>query len=83
AHEGAQKGRFAPEDEVEALTGCVMGAIPPFAFHDDLALVVDRAFEDWAEVAFNAGRLDRSLFLDFADYRRIVGPTFADLSEEA
>jgi Ala-tRNA(Pro) deacylase len=80
-HMGAQKGRFAPPEEATELTGCVMGAIPPFSFRDDLAIVVDERFQAWDEVAFNAGRLDRSLFLNFADYRRIVEPTFADLSE--
>ena len=78
---GAQKGRFVPADEATELTGCVIGAIPPFSFRDDLALVVDRRFQDWDEVAFNAGRLDRSLFLKFEDYRRIVEPVFADLCE--
>jgi len=81
AHLKAQKGRFAPAEEATELTGCVMGAIPPFSFRDDLPLVVDNAFKEWKEVAFNAGRLDRSLFLAFADYRAIVGPDFADISE--
>jgi Ala-tRNA(Pro) deacylase len=80
---GAQKGRFAPPEEATELTGCVMGAIPPFSFRDDLTLVVDERFREWDEVAFNAGRLDRSLFLKFDDYLRIVDPAFADLSAEA
>jgi len=82
AHMGAQKGRFAPPDEAAELTGCVSGSIPPFSFHDDLNLVVDESFLAWDEVAFNAGRLDRSLFLNFTDYRRIVAPAFAKLCEE-
>ncbi len=81
AHAGAQKGRFAPAEDATELTGCVMGAIPPFSFRGDLALVVDRRFQVWDEVAFNAGRLDRSLILKFEDYRRIVAPAFADLSQ--
>lgn len=83
AHTGAQKGRFAPAEEAGALTGCVMGAIPPFSFRDDLALSVDAAFKSWPEVAFNAGRLDRSIFLAFADYVRIVDPVFAELAESS
>ncbi|MDD9876498.1 MAG: hypothetical protein OXR84_03550 [Magnetovibrio sp.] len=81
AHAGAQKGRFAPAETAAELTGCEMGAIPPFSFRDDLGLVVDEAFKAWDRVAFNAGRLDRSLFLDFADYARIVDPPFAAISE--
>jgi len=83
AHAGAQKGRFAPADEAGALTGCVMGAIPPFSFRDDLPMVIDDAFKAWEEVAFNAGRLDRSLFLNFDDYRKIADPAFANISEIA
>jgi len=80
AHAGAQKGRFAPPEIATEMTGCVMGAIPPFSFSDDLALIVDQAFQDWDEIAFNAGRLDRSLMLNFDDYRRIVDPQFTPLS---
>jgi len=82
AHLDAQKGRFAPAEEASELTGCVMGAIPPFSFNEDLPLIVDNAFKAWNDVAFNAGRLDRSLFLSFADYCLIVNPIFADLSGE-
>lgn len=81
AHVGAQKGRFAPPEEAAGLTGCVKGAIPPFSFRDDLTIVVDESFKACDEVAFNAGRLDRSVFLNFDDYRRIVNPVFAALTE--
>ena len=76
SHVGAQKGRFAQSKEAADLTGCVMGAIPPFSFRKDLTLVVDESFRAWEEVAFNAGRLDRSLMLYFADYEKIVEPEF-------
>ena len=81
AYVGAQKGRFAPPEEAAELTGCVKGAIPPFSFREDLTLVVDESFATREEVAFNAGRLDRSLFLKFDDYRRIVSPVFAALAD--
>lgn len=76
SHVGAQKGRFATSEEATELTGCVMGAIPPFSFRKDLTLVVDESFKAWKEVTFNAGRLDRSLTLCFADYEQIVSPEF-------
>ena len=80
-HFGAQKGRFAPEETARRLTGCVMGSVPPFSFDPDaLAIVVDTAFQKQDEVCFNAGRLDRSLFVKFQDYRRIVQPTFCPIS---
>lgn len=80
---GAQKGRFAPAETAERLTGCVMGAVPPFSFaRDVLPLLVDDSFRDWSEVCFNAGRLDRSIFLMFEDYRRLVEPPFIRLRLE-
>ena len=76
SHVGAQKGRFAKPKEAADLTGCVMGSIPPFSFRKDLILVVDESFKALEEVTFNAGRLDRSLMLCFADYEKIVEPEF-------
>jgi len=74
---GAQKGSFADPAKATELTGCVMGAVPPFSFHDNLPVVVDHQCGANEEVVFNAGRLDRSIFLRFIDYRRISGATFA------
>jgi Ala-tRNA(Pro) deacylase len=45
----------------QELTGCAIGAIPPISFDGSLKLVVDSDFlEHEAQIAFNAGRLDRS-----------------------
>ena len=32
---GAQKGKFMAPADANALTGCVMGAVPPFTFWDE------------------------------------------------
>jgi len=77
---GAQKGRFSPEDEATEMAGCMMGAVPPFSFREDMPVIVDPACKNNEEVVFNAGRLDRSIFMAFADYDRIVRPTYADIS---
>jgi len=79
---GAQKGSFAGTEMATELTGCVMGAIPPFAFQERLLLVVDNQCRNNEEVVFNAGRLDRSIFMKFADYERISGAIFADIVEQ-
>jgi Ala-tRNA(Pro) deacylase len=77
---GGRKGSFAQALLVEELTGCVIGAIPPVAFNSSLKLVVDKQFfERESEIAFNAGRLDRSIVIDSADYVRIVRPTAASI----
>ena len=77
---GAQKGRFSPADEATEMTGCVMGAVPPFSFREDLAVFVDPACKENEEVVFNAGRLDRSIFIKFADYERITKPEYVKIS---
>lgn len=69
---GGKRASLASPAEVDSLTGCVFGAIPPFSFHHDLKLVVDPLlFERYEEIAFNAGRLDKSVVLNTTDYQRI------------
>jgi Ala-tRNA(Pro) deacylase len=78
---GGRKGSFAPPAVAEALTGCPIGAIPPVSFDGSLKLVVDDEFLDSeSEIAFNAGRLDRSIVIASADYRRVVDPTIASIA---
>lgn len=74
---GAKKARFAAPEDAERLTGCVMGAVPPFTFGADLPLVADPAIQANEEVVFNAARLDRSIFMPLADYLRAAAPRIA------
>ena len=70
-----KKVTLASPDEAQQVTGCVMGAVPPFALSPDVRLVVDPALvERHDEIAFNAGRLDRSMVLNAQDYMRIAQP---------
>ena len=73
---GAKKGSFASTQRTFELTNCVTGAIPPFSFHNELKLIVDRKCENNEEIVFNAGRLDRSIFMKFSDYKNISGAIF-------
>jgi Ala-tRNA(Pro) deacylase len=69
---GGRRASLASPAEVDALTGCVFGAIPPISFHPDLKLVVDPLlFERYLEIAFNAGLLDRSVVMNTEDYRAL------------
>jgi len=73
----------APPGGARPATGCVMGSVPPFSFNPQVRLVVDPALvERFGEIAFNAGRLDRSIVLDSADYVRIARPALHSLSGE-
>jgi Ala-tRNA(Pro) deacylase len=78
---GAKKATLASPEVATQVTGCVVGAIPPFVFSEQVRLVVDPALvEGAAEIAFNAGRLDRSIVLDAADYVRIARPHLARIT---
>jgi Ala-tRNA(Pro) deacylase len=71
---GGTQSAFAPREKAEELTGCVIGAIPPFSFNDQLAVLADPLIRENEEVVFNAGRLDRSIFMKPEDFFRIAQP---------
>lgn len=74
SHFNAKGIGFALREKAQELTGCVIGAIPPFSFSDQLQVLADPLIQENAEVVFNAGRLDRSIFMDLSDYIRIARP---------
>lgn len=76
----AEGAAFAPRDRAEALTGCVIGAIPPFSFSDELRVLADPLIQQNDEVVFNAGRLDRSIFMKMEDYFRIAKPQVVNIA---
>lgn len=84
SHIGGLRASLASPAEVDELTGCVFGAIPPFSFHPKLKLVADPLlFERFDEIAFNAGMLDKSVILKTADYLRIAQPELVNFRRDA
>jgi Ala-tRNA(Pro) deacylase len=76
-----RKSRFVSPEVAHALTGCIIGSIPPVSF-GGLDVVCDREVAGrYAEIAFNAGRLDRSIVVAVEDYLRIVKPRLADIQQ--
>jgi Ala-tRNA(Pro) deacylase len=71
---------MAPEAVAEELTGCAMGAVPPVSFNPALELVVDPRLLDSEEIVFNAGRLDRSIFIERSAYVSAARPTLAAIA---
>jgi Ala-tRNA(Pro) deacylase len=75
-----KKATLVTAEEAERETACVIGAIPPFSFSSNIKLVVDPGLVgSFDEIAFNAGRLDKSIVLDSADYVRIAQPLLEPL----
>jgi len=73
-HFNADSVAIASRDKAQELTGCIIGAIPPFSFSDQLQVLADPLIQENEEVVFNAGRLDRSIFMKREDYFRIAKP---------
>jgi Ala-tRNA(Pro) deacylase len=71
---------FASRDKAQELTGCAIGAIPPFSFNDGLQVLADPLIQENEEVVFNAGRLDRSIFMKLDDYLRIAKPQLVKIA---
>lgn len=77
---GIKNTSMAPLDHVESLTRCVRGSVPPFSFNPQISLIVDQSLiNNNQEIVFNAGRLDRSIFLNVKDYIKIVQPRLVDI----
>jgi len=79
-HFQADSVAFASREKAQELTGCVIGAIPPFSFSEQLQVLADPLIRENEEVVFNAGRLDRSIFMKLDDYLRIAKPQLVKIA---
>ena len=80
---GDNRAALVSPVEVEKLTDCVFGAIPPFSFHEDLLLIAEPAlFERYDELAFNAGILECSLILNAKDYHKTAKPKLISFKKQ-
>ncbi|CAM3551783.1 YbaK/aminoacyl-tRNA synthetase-associated domain-containing protein [Bordetella sputigena] len=80
---GGKKASLASRDLARELTGCEIGAIPPFVFDDALTLLVDETLGTrYDEIVFNAGRLDASIVMQARDYLALVRPRTAGFTRD-
>jgi len=81
---GGSKAKLVDAAVATELTGCQIGAIPPFSFRSQLQLVVDpELVERYDTIAFNAGRLDASILLDSQDFLAVAKPELVRMSSPA
>lgn len=72
---GGTRAGLCSASEVEELTGCIFGAVPPVSFHEKLLNIADPTlFTRYEEIAFNAGSRDTSIIINARDFERIVNP---------
>ena len=76
----ARKCGFASPETAQELTGCAMGAVPPFSLNPALSVVVDEDLLANDTLFFNAGRLDRSMELDTKDWIAVAKPRVAKIA---
>lgn len=67
--------RFATEEEVEKITDCIPGSVPPFGNLFGLAVYVDPYLLEQENIDFNAGELTKSIFMNTSDWVKLVKPT--------
>jgi len=79
-HFKADSAAFAKPEKAQELTGCVIGAIPPFSFNEQLQVLADPLIKENEEVVFNAGRLDRSIMMKLDDFIRIANPQLTKIA---
>lgn len=79
---GGASGDFAAPELAEKLGGSELGTVMPFAWDDSVELIADPAVFESPEVVFNAGRLDRSIALPSADYRRLADPRVEPITQD-
>jgi Ala-tRNA(Pro) deacylase len=73
---------FAEPRVAEGLAGTPTGTVLPFSFNPALELIVDPSLLDREKIYFNAGRLDRSMVLETAQYAAVAKPRLARIAGE-
>lgn len=73
--------RLATEEEFKDLfPDCEVGAMPPFGNLYNMEVWVDSELEKHPTITFNAGTHVETVTMDFADYRRLIGPKVGTFS---
>jgi nondiscriminating aspartyl-tRNA synthetase len=75
-----KKLRMASKESVKAKTGLEVGAIPPLGSIVGLKTYVDSRLAGNEQIAFNAGRHDRSIKMEYKDFVKVERPEIISLS---
>jgi Ala-tRNA(Pro) deacylase len=79
---GAGELRLAHEEEfAAAFPDCEVGAMPPFGNLYGIPVYVDTELAEDEEIVFKAGTHEDTAHMKFADFRQLVDPVMADLSD--
>ena len=79
---GIKNLRMVNPDELRALTGLHVGAVPPFGSVIALPSYVDRGLLANERISFNAGSRTASIVMACKDYIDVEQPTLADFAAD-
>ena len=84
AHLGVGRGRvkFASAEQTLAVSGYVVGSMPPFGHRQALKTLVDPAVTRLETVYGGGGAVDAMLRLTTAELQRVTGAEVVDVSED-
>ena len=71
---GTKSTTLATSEEVERITHCVPGCVPPFGSLFGTTTYVDEHLLEIPEINFSAGRLTHSIHMKTEDWKRIEKP---------
>jgi len=66
-HLGERKLRMAEFDEIEQVTGYIVGAVPPIALPEDIRVLADNSINSFDRVIIGSGVLGYALSLSTSD----------------
>ncbi|MDD5178130.1 MAG: YbaK/EbsC family protein [Candidatus Nanoarchaeia archaeon] len=78
---GSRELRFATPEEVEKITHCKIGSVPPFPILFDLDYYLDGSVMENEEIVFSAGSHVKSIKMKAEDFNKIMKKKSADFSE--
>lgn len=74
--------RMATPDEVEKISGVIIGAVPPFGNLFNVTTYIDNGLLALSEIAFNAGSRTSSIIMKSADLVKLINPQTGDYAEK-
>ncbi len=78
---GVRDIRMVSPDEVLSVMGCEVGGCYPVGPVCGVPMILDHSVTEADALLFNAGRRDRSLEMNFSDFKKAVPFESADISE--
>ncbi len=69
-------------EQVQAITGYVVGSVPPFGHKEKLRTIVEQSVYDQADVYGGGGEIDALMKVETAVLRQVVGDETTDLADK-